>query len=130
MIDTKRWLNIPFKWGGEDFDGADCSGIVRLFLKEECGLVLPKDFVPHTARTVETMGESIMVHFLDTFCKRVSHPQFGSIVVIHFYKENAHLGVMLDSGSFLHTIVGANSLIGNLSTYGSHRIVGYWRGVK
>lgn len=37
----ERYLDIPYKDGGRDWDGCDCWGLVRLILAEERGIVLP-----------------------------------------------------------------------------------------
>ena len=30
---AKSWIGVPYKWGGENFFGVDCSGFVRQVLK-------------------------------------------------------------------------------------------------
>lgn len=37
----ERYVGLPFKNFGRDFDGVDCWGLVRLVLKTECNLDLP-----------------------------------------------------------------------------------------
>jgi len=34
LIDyAKKWIGVPYRWGGENFFGVDCSGYIRQVLK-------------------------------------------------------------------------------------------------
>ena len=39
------WINdyigLPYKWGGREWDGLDCYGLVKLVYREEYGIILP-----------------------------------------------------------------------------------------
>lgn len=39
---ARRWLGVPYLWGGIAFGGADCSGFVQAVLRMH-GIVLPRD---------------------------------------------------------------------------------------
>jgi cell wall-associated NlpC family hydrolase len=97
-----RWVGIPFAWGGESFDGADCVGLVRLYLRET-GIELPPEDGPRDARAWRDTARDRMARFLAAHCERVVHPQRGDIVLIRLPGQLAHVGVMVDSLRMLHT---------------------------
>jgi len=39
--DFSKYVDIPYKHRGRDFDGCDCLGLVVLMYKEERGIILP-----------------------------------------------------------------------------------------
>jgi cell wall-associated NlpC family hydrolase len=121
-----RWIGIPFQWGGASFDGADCAGLVRLYYREKLGVELPPDDLPHIPEAWIASGECYMIDYLDRYCFRVNAPCNGSIVVIHFRGAGAHLGIMYDHDRFLHIPYGRTSCIGRISSFGKHRVKGYW----
>ena len=124
---VSRWTGIPFRWGGSSFRGADCCGLVFLYLQEELGVKLPPEGGPRTAAAWKDGGERRMLEYLDRHCVRVEHPRRGDIVVIHGIGQAAHAGVMVDERRFLHTNFDRTSEIGWLDAYPKHRVLGFWR---
>ncbi len=127
-MNKHNWTGLPFKWGGSDFSGADCVGLIWLYLREELGIVLPPDGGRRRARDWVANSQARMIVYLDRHCDRVNPPlQQGDIVVIHDLRQAAHVGVMVDVRRMLHTSCDRDSEIGWLDAYPTHRIVGCWR---
>jgi hypothetical protein len=53
-------------------------------------------------------------------------PIKNDIVLIHYLKSSAHIGVMVDSQNMLHSAIGQTSEICQVSFFG-HKILGFWR---
>lgn len=43
LAEAKSWLGTPYKYGGEDRDGVDCSGLVLRVYKDALGIPLPRN---------------------------------------------------------------------------------------
>lgn len=80
---AEQFLNVPYKWGGRDSMGIDCSALIQLSL-ETFGINFPRD----TALQILENYEKITLNNV----KR------GSIV---FWE--GHVGVMTDKKNFLHS---------------------------
>lgn len=37
-----KYVGIPWELGKAEFEGADCWGLVELYFREECGVVIPR----------------------------------------------------------------------------------------
>lgn len=83
---TNKYLNIPFKENGKDFDGVYCFGLCQLFYKTEIGIDLPE--INHMHKICEPIDKP------DKFCF-VTFSEPGS-------EFETHLGIMIDDIQFLH----------------------------
>jgi probable lipoprotein NlpC len=45
-----HWIGTPYRWGGVDHRGVDCSAFVRAIYKESIGIELPRDARDQSAR--------------------------------------------------------------------------------
>lgn len=61
---AKRFLGTPYRWGGDDFYGIDCSGMVIECLKA-CGVMKPKD--------ADTTADGLWKKYSQTY--KVMQPQ-------------------------------------------------------
>jgi cell wall-associated NlpC family hydrolase len=100
MID---YINIPFKPMGRDENGVDCYGLVRLFLSDECGIILPR-----LDESVDVFNNSEIHNKLEQDkplieSDIITNPQKGDIVIIRVGGVSAHVGVMISNKMLMHT---------------------------
>ncbi len=125
-MNMSKYIGIPYKLNGRDFNGTDCLGLVWLYLNDQ-GISFPEgDGLPIDDSWQES-AETRFIEGLDAVAKIVTEPQKNDIVLIHCFKQSAHIGVMLDNQHILHAPDESGSQINLLSNYGKHRILGFWR---
>ncbi len=106
-----RWLNqyigIPYKFGGRDFDGVDCYGLVSLIYQDRYGIQLPdwerdeinlKDITTRIERVV-TSGDFIVTKI----------PTDGNFAVCARMKAAHHIGLYY-AGGIIHCLDGIGSV--------------------
>jgi cell wall-associated NlpC family hydrolase len=85
---VQKYMGIPYKWGGEDISGMDCSGFTRCVFRDLAGLNLP-----HSAKGQYGLGSAVPAENL----------RAGDLV---FFKINrftiSHVGIYLGNGTFAH----------------------------
>ncbi len=87
LTSARRYLGVPYVWGGEDPSGFDCSGYVQ-YLFGLHGVRLPR-----TADVQFMAGRSVPR----------GHEQPGDLVFFETYAPGAsHVGVYLGNGVFIH----------------------------
>ena len=121
-----KYIGIPYKLNGRDFNGTDCLGLVWMYLRDQ-GISIPDGDNLPIDETWQESAETRFIKGLDAIAERVEAPRENDIVLIHCYKQSAHIGVMLDSQYVLHSPDESGSQINLLSNYGKHRILGFWR---
>ena len=124
---ASRYVGIPFKWNGYDFDGAFCYGLLWLVLKNEFGINIPKYPGSHkrAAKGVEyarryTRGHTPLLG---------NHWEPGDF--LHMKGDRAaghpplHVGVCLGGTKVLHVEPGTASCIIDVA-----RIAHRWRPIQ
>ena len=124
---TEKYIRIPFKQHGRDFDGCDCFGLVKLVLKTEYGIDLPDPYytdstdIDHNAGLVDVLKPTMDV-------SPVCVPRNGDIVLMIKGGQPSHVGVYVD-GSVLHTTERLGTVcekIGGITLKGGS-IFGFYR---
>jgi cell wall-associated NlpC family hydrolase len=96
-----RYIGVPYEWGGESFDGVDCSGFVQAVFRHN-GIELPR-----TADAQFEVGRRV-------FGQDNLRP--GDLVFFQTYTEGAsHVGIYLGSGRFVHASASDGVRIDSLS---------------
>jgi cell wall-associated NlpC family hydrolase len=96
-----KYLGIPWKDGGRGRDGVDCWGFVRLVLWEEFGHAVPA----YSGEYLTTEDRDFRI--IDRPC---------------------HVGVMVDTGHFLHAMEGVGPSLERLKNpRWRPRVVGFYR---
>jgi cell wall-associated NlpC family hydrolase len=88
IVETaKKYMGVPYVWGGATPDGWDCSGFTQYVMKEN-GIKIPR-----TAAEQFATGTSV----------EKSNLQVGDLVFFTTYKPGAsHVGFYLGNGNFIH----------------------------
>lgn len=85
ITEGKKYLGVPYVWGGSTPSGFDCTGFLN-FVYGKVGISIP--------RTVETIWSATTI---------VSTPQPGDLVFFTTYKEGpSHAGIYIGDNKFLH----------------------------
>jgi hypothetical protein len=107
----ESYLNTPYRWGGEDSNGVDCSGLVVVVFRGAHGVSLP-----HRTEELFQMGQRVNSHSI----------RFGDLV---FFAEKGgtptHVGIGLGGDRFVHASSECGVIISSLKTsYFRERFIG------
>lgn len=79
----KRYLAIPYLWGGTTSKGMDCSGLAQKFYEEIFGIILPKH-----SRDQALCGKKI----------DLKSARFGDLIFLRHKKKNfPHIGIVAEA---------------------------------
>lgn len=129
-IDVSRYMPIPFKERGRDYDGADCYGLYYLFARDEKGVQVPSYAEAYaTCMDKEEISAIIRQETASTWEPiEQSEVQAGDLVVLRIAGHPWHCGVMLDRHKFLHIEIGANVCRDDVtSVRWAKRVDGFYR---
>lgn len=108
VSEAKRYLGVPYLWGGNTPNGFDCSGFVQYVLKQ-CGLSVP--------RTTE-----LQVSFGTSVSKSSLHP--GDLVFLqNTYRAGvSHVGIYIGNNQMIHASSSKGVIVSDLSSsyYSEH----------
>ena len=86
---AKRFLGIPYLWGGRSSFGFDCSGFTQMLLRAR-GVNMPRDADQQAAWT-------------GVAASRAQRSSAGRPAVLRFRTENiTHTGMYIGDGQFIH----------------------------
>ena len=106
---SKKYLNVPYVWGGNTPKGFDCSGFINYVFEESTDVNLPR-----TVSEIYKKGT------------RVSNPQVGDLVFFETYKPGAsHAGIYIGGNQFIHSSSSKGVTISSLeNSYWEKRYIG------
>jgi len=101
---VKVWkdLKVPYQHRGTTRNGCDCTGLIIGALREMGYLknyklrIYPHDWNLHAK------ADNYIVEEISKFADKVIWPDIGDIVLFHFGKCIAHVGVIIEDGLFIH----------------------------
>lgn len=100
-----NYLSIPHKHLGRDFTGCDCFGLIRLFYQEEFKIQLP-DYQDYQQDWHLSDAKYIIRSYSKAGFKKVKdQPRYGDVLLLNEAGYPKHLGVVIEGGSFLHTLI-------------------------
>jgi len=83
-----QWMGVPYKFGGQDKDGVDCSGLAQLLEQEVYGIMIPR----MTSQQINVIKR-----------KYEDELKEGDLVFFDFDgKKFSHVGIYLQNGYVLH----------------------------
>lgn len=112
---AQSYLNTPYRYGGDNRSGMDCSGLVYRLYKQFFGIQLP-----HNTYALYKTGQTITYRSLKT----------GDLV---FLRENrgslpSHVGIFLGENQFIHASGTKGVIISSLQKpYYKQRLCGFKR---
>jgi len=101
----KAWYRTPYKYGGLDLNGVDCSSLVQQVYKNAFNL-----FVPRTTKKKKKIGYKI---------DRNSAKE-GDLILFKTGWDTRHSGVVIERGKFMHSSQKHGVIISSISNP-------YWR---
>jgi cell wall-associated NlpC family hydrolase len=103
------WRGVPYRIGGNDRNGIDCSGFVHLTYKQALGL-----HVPRTTKLLVNTGKEISLNNIAP----------GDLVFFKTGFGKRHVGIYIGSGQFIHASTSSGVVKSHLkSPYWSKH---YW----
>jgi cell wall-associated NlpC family hydrolase len=106
---VKIWesLNVPYEHRGTTRRGCDCTGLIIGALRELGYLRdyklrnYPRDWNLHAK------ADNHIVEEVEKVADKVSTSDIGNLVLFHFGKCVAHIGVVIENGLFIHCFLTA-----------------------
>lgn len=96
------WVGVPYRNGGLDKKGIDCSGFALLLQKQIYGNLLP--------RKSSDQANAIQL-------KSVDRLQEGDLIFFSFEGRNIdHVGIYLNKGYFVHASTSRGVIVDDLNT--------------
>lgn len=100
-IEIDAWLGVPYKYGGLDKKGVDCSGLTCAIYKSVYGKIIP--------RTSKQQYE---------LCKKITVNELMAGDLVFFKIETtdvSHVGVYLQNKQFIHASVAKGVVVSDLN---------------
>lgn len=106
----QEWHGTPYRWGGNNRTGIDCSGFVQVTYRDIVGIDLPR-----TTTQQYRSGAHVNQAELQT----------GDLV---FFRHGRHVGIYLENHKFLHASTSRGVMISDIkSPYWTRH---YWRSIS
>ncbi|WP_057767324.1 C40 family peptidase [Cytobacillus praedii] len=102
IAEAKKYIGVPYKWGGSTPAAFDCSGYLN-YVFNNVGISIP--------RTVATIWDAT---------KPVSTPKVGNIVFFNTSSGPSHAGIYLGDNQFIHSGSSTGVTISDMS-------LSYWK---
>jgi len=99
---SEKYIGLPYRLGGRDWNGVDCWGLLYLYFKEERGILLPELSECATWNLLELSSE--LVKGVQQGWKLLREPEEGCAVAMSLRTVPHHVGIWTeaDGGKVLH----------------------------
>ncbi|MFV0448092.1 MAG: NlpC/P60 family protein [Vibrio sp.] len=94
-----QWQGVPYRLGGNDKEGIDCSAFVQIAYRDAWQLPLPR-----TTKSQSKIGENV----------KYASAQYGDLVFFKTTKTTNHVGVYLGNLRFMHASTSQGVIISRL----------------
>lgn len=119
MMEIVRYLNTPYRYGGNNSNGIDCSAFTQIVFQNSLNVSLPR-----TASEQFHNGQSIPSKY---------QLKFGDLIFFNTTKRNypGHVGIFLGNDLFAHASYSRGVTVSSLqSTYYTSKYVGAIRATE
>jgi len=121
-----KYIGIPYKHKGRDFDGCDCFGLCWLILINELNVDIPDFTDLKYTKEFYRRKEDIFKDNIYNFANQID-PPYKKLDGILFYSELSnnivnHMGIMVDNHRFIHLEEDTCSKIDKLTPYWESRL--------
>jgi len=102
LIEASSWIGVPYKYGGEDRRGVDCSGLTRGVCRNVYNTELHRTSYEQYKRDVKKVSKSDLAS--------------GDLVFFSTERKGAvsHVGIYLKDGMFIHASSSKGVVVSNL----------------
>jgi len=96
-----QWAGTPYRYGGQDWSGVDCSGLIQRIYSDLDGTSLPR-----TTEQLARIGQKVPRHQL----------QPADLVFFKTGWKQRHAGIYIGNGEFIHASASRGVMISRLDT--------------
>jgi len=138
MAKFDKYIGIPYKNLGRDFDGIDCYGLVYLIFKNERGIVLPdytelkydKKWYKNSCESHITDNISTCATDRGMFVKATKpYREYDCIIFYSGSRIANHIGLYIGNDKFIHCLEERTSEIDRVSMWNKY-IYGHMRYIE
>lgn len=103
MIEASTWIGTPYKYGGEDRYGIDCSGLTRTIYRQVYKTELHRNSYEQYKKDVKKVSKNNLVS--------------GDLVFFSTGKKRkvSHVGIYLKDGKFIHASSSRGVVVSDLN---------------
>lgn len=116
MIDTGKYIQIPFEEHGRSFSGCDCYGLVKLYYEEELKINLPDFFNYESTTEIEQIEKLISLGKPILNAQPLKEPEEGCLVLFKSKGYVSHIGIYIGNNMVLHITPKTNCLCERLTS--------------
>lgn len=99
LAQHEQWQGVPYRLGGEDRKGLDCSGFTQLTYRERFGIELPRDTTQQRRAGHRIVGERL---------------QPGDLLFFRTGNRMNHVGMYVGNWQFLHVSTSVGVMLSSL----------------
>ena len=114
--EARQWLGVPYKWGGNDYDGVDCSGFLVAVYRDAAGIPLPRTTALQQDHCIDIKKHELSVGDILFFSSKKSG------------KKVAHVGMYVGNNRMIHASSSRGVVEDNLAmNYYQQHFIGVGR---
>lgn len=94
------WQDVPYRYGGHDKSGIDCSGFIQTTFNTVMQVQLPRSTKEQVKVGTKIARENI---------------QAGDLIFFKTGQKQRHIGIYIEQGKFVHASTSKGVIVSNLS---------------